>query len=846
MHLAVLLVNTAVSIPLLTVKSPNVRVTWAAFADIFCDLLYTLFPVAAFFYYIYSIQENDEVVPKDAVTNYILDNLIASSTLWSENFGGLCISILTTCLPPFMVMSRFDDILEFKLFLWTRGLVTESALSKVISRTPPAAQSDTPDTSDEQRSRSPPPSQQSRSLPVRRTVAFAAWVLLTAMIGAAAADLYLRQGRARKTGGPCHGICAWPRFPVMDTATPFGGDGSSCSCVIVAAATCNATSTRSTRGCTEDTACNATSDEVNEVIDQNLDTLFGLSFRDCPFVERIDNFPYKLKEIKLNDNAALNYLPAAKLWNLTQLRVLEVKDNGPDLRVPFKGGEGRLFDPAKSLTISKFIWQNIVDNGTGGLAGEIPAGLVQLPHIELIKLVSQTHLTGELPRHWTATKLATFVMDGSNTTQCEPYSRPGQQSQPYSPSSCGLGGTLPPLNATALPSLRFFQVPWNQLQGAVPASWSSFTEICMIDLRGNTLLTGGSATIGAIENIDDSMARNMTWPRKTPCTVGVLSERALNGSYYGFNARTPYIMVSNPPDEAYYTGFQLSQQEDLTPKSCYRLGGGGGSQKGGGGVTCNLDAVKQSECSVECEWFLNQCRPPPGGGGGGGTTPGGGTSPGCKFNATTQAECPETDKCMWNDAAKRCQGKQTPGGDSGVCTLDATTQAECTRTTTCVWDVAAQKCQGKDCSWNPVLKQCKPRTGAGGGGGGTTPGDGGGNGTTPGCKFDATMQAECPETDKCTWNDAAQRCQGKLPPGDGGGGTTPGCKFDATTQAECPETDKCTWNDTAQRCQGKQSPGGDSGGCNSHAKALQDCPETSTCKWNDATKLCEAKSGSGR
>jgi hypothetical protein len=155
-HLLVLLLNASVSIPILTVHSTNVRVTWSAFVDIFCDVLYTVFPFVSFFYYLTTgeymskEQANKDRLPTEAFSLYIVDNMITSSTLWSENISALIISVLTTCLPPFMVMSRFDSILEFKLNLW----------------------------SDKEHNH--------RSVPVRRLVALGTWALLVVMISTAA------------------------------------------------------------------------------------------------------------------------------------------------------------------------------------------------------------------------------------------------------------------------------------------------------------------------------------------------------------------------------------------------------------------------------------------------------------------------------------------------------------------------------------------------------------------------------------------------------------------------------------------------------------------------------------
>ena len=95
-------------------------------------------------------QANKDRLPTEAFSLYIVDNMITSSTLWSENISALIISVLTTCLPPFMVMSRFDSILEFKLNLW----------------------------SDKEHNH--------RSVPVRRLVALGTWALLVVMISTAA------------------------------------------------------------------------------------------------------------------------------------------------------------------------------------------------------------------------------------------------------------------------------------------------------------------------------------------------------------------------------------------------------------------------------------------------------------------------------------------------------------------------------------------------------------------------------------------------------------------------------------------------------------------------------------
>ena len=163
-------------------------------------------------------------------------------------------------------------------------------------------------------------------------------VLFLRLVSFLAADLYLRHEISSSATGPCHGVCAWPRLPILDTATPFGGGSSSCPCVIVAAVTCNETSI----DCKETVTCNATGDEVNDVIQQNLQTLVGLSLKNCPRVEKIDHFPPELKLVSLVDNAALSYLPSNKLWNLTKLRLLHVEDNSPALRVPFNGGKVRV------------------------------------------------------------------------------------------------------------------------------------------------------------------------------------------------------------------------------------------------------------------------------------------------------------------------------------------------------------------------------------------------------------------------------------------------------------------------------------------------------------------------
>jgi hypothetical protein len=187
----------------------------------------------------------------------------------------------------------------------------------------------------------------------------------------------------------------------------------------------------------------------------------------------------------------------------------------------------------------------------------------------------------------------------------------------------------------------------------------------MVDLRGSTLLTGGSVAIGAIENIDDSMAGKLTWPRKTNCPTNVIATD--KQKYYGFQnhqASKAYTSASS--------GFQAVWTIN------------GGPQHEG----TKQDAAPQCKKTRDMKAKMKVASMQAGGAEGGN----GGATPGCKFDATTLAECPETDKCLWNVGAQRCQGKQAPGGG---CNPKAKAEQDCPETSSCKWNDATKLCEAK-------------------------------------------------------------------------------------------------------------------------------------------------------